>query len=229
MVNHGASSIPVAILACFVTGLVCGFINGILISTFDLQPFLVTMGTMQLYRGIDYIYSGALSIRGLPQEFIDGMNSTNSTIPVPVIFLIIIAVFIVFVMKKTRFGRYVFAIGGNEEATRLSGIPVKKYKVSIYIIMGLLASLCGLIYLGRLSAADANAGSGYELDAIAAAAIGGASLSGGKGSIGGTIMGALMLAMLANGLTLLKVQAFYQVAATGLIIIIAVLIDKFSN
>lgn len=229
MITYGAEAIVVALVAALLTGICCGFINGALISAFDVQPFLITMGTMNLFRGLDYIFSGAVSIRGLPIEFTQGMSSMNDSIPIPVIILIAVVTVTALIIKYTKFGRYIFAVGGNEEATRLSGVNVKRIKLITYVLIGLAGAVCAIIYLGRIAAADANAGDGYELDAIAAAAIGGASLSGGKGSISGAVMGAFMLAMLSNGLTLLNVQAFYQVAATGLIIIIAVLIDKFSN
>lgn len=229
MVSHGPSFIPWAIAVALLIGVICGFANGALISIFNLQPFLVTMGTASLVRGIDYIISGGMSVRGLPKEFINGMNFTNGSIPIPVIILIAVSVIVFLLIKYSKYGRYIYAVGGNEEATRLSGVHVKRVKIITYTLGGVIAAICGIIYLGRLAAADVNAGQGYELNAIAAAAIGGASLAGGKGSISGTLMGAFMLAMLANGLTLLNIQAFYQEAATGLIIIIAVLIDKFSN
>lgn len=226
MVKGGAESIPFAIAAAVISGLLCGLFNGFLIATFKVQPFLITMGTLNLYRGIDYIYSNALSIRGMPQEW---LQAWNGDVPVPLLILVIFAVIAFLVIRYTKFGRYIFAIGGNETATELSGINVKRIKISTYTLSGLAAAICGIIYVGRLASAEANAGTGYELDAIAAAAIGGASLAGGRGSIAGTMIGAVILAMLANGLTLLNIKAFYQVALTGVIIIVAVLIDKFSN
>ena len=205
--NPESPQIAFALIMAVLIGVLCGLLNGCLIAIFDLQPFLVTMGTMSLFRGIDYIFSGALPVRNLPSAFLNFMNATNSSVPVPVILLLSVSLIGFLGIRYTKYGRYIFAVGGNEEATLLAGF----------------------IYMGRLAAADPNMGDGYELDAIAAAAIGGASLNGGKGGILGSLIGAFMLAMLANGLTLLNVQSFYQTAATGLIIIIAVLIDKFSN
>lgn len=225
----GDHMIFVALFVALLIGIACGLLNGCLIAFFDLQPFLVTMGTLRLFRGIDYIYSGALPVRNFPQKFLRFMNSTNSTVPVPVIILIVIAIIAFLGIKYSRYGRYIFAVGGNEEATRLSGVSVRKVKIMTYVLAAVVAVIAGFIYMGRLAAADPNMGDGYELDAIAAAAIGGASMSGGKGGIIGSLMGAFMLAMLANGLTLLNVQSFYQTAATGVIIIVAILIDKFSN
>lgn len=229
MVEHGADGIAPALIAAMAIGLICGLFNGILISCLNLQPFLVTMGTLSLYRGIEYIYTGAVTVRGLPAEFTKTMNALNNSIPVPVIVMFCVMVIVYFIVKYTKYGRYVFAIGGNEEATRLSGVNVKIVRIATYTIMGLICAVCAVLYIGRIGSADANTGTGYEMDAIAAAAIGGASLAGGKGNLVGTILGAVMLAMLQNGLTLLKVQSFYQTAATGLIIIIAVIIDRFTN
>ena len=225
----GTHMIITALFIALIIGILCGLLNGILISFFDLQPFLVTMGTMSLFRGIDYIYSGALPVRNLPQKFLKFMSATNSTVPVPVIILLTLSVIAFLGIKYSRFGRHIFAIGGNEEATRLSGIAVRRVKIMTYVFASVAAVIAGIIYMGRLAAADPNMGDGYELDAIASAAIGGASLNGGKGGIVGSLMGAFMLAMLANGLTLLNIQSFYQKAATGVIIIVAVLIDRFSN
>lgn len=229
MVKHGAGGIIPAIAMALLIGLICGLVNGILISCLNLQPFLVTMGTLSLYRGIEYIYTGAVTVRGLPAEFTKTMNAWNNSIPVPVIIMFCVMLVVYLVVKYTKYGRYVFAIGGNEEATRLSGVNVKLVRIATYTIMGLICAICAILYIGRIGSADANTGTGYEMDAIAAAAIGGASLAGGKGNLVGTILGAVMLAMLQNGLTLLKVQSFYQTAATGLIIIIAVIIDRFTN
>lgn len=229
MVNNGEAGIVPAILIALLVGTLCGLVNGVLISCLDLQPFLVTMGTLNLYRGIEYIYTEAKTVRGLPAKFSTMMNSLNNSIPIPVIIMFIVMLIILVISKYTRYGRYIFAIGGNEEATRLSGISVKAVRIATYTILGLICAVCAILYIGRIGSADANTGSGYEMDAIASAAIGGASLAGGKGNLVGTILGAIMLAMLQNGLTLMKVQSFYQTAATGIVIIIAIIIDRFSN
>lgn len=226
LMKNGIHALPLALLASLGTGLACGFVNGFLIAQFDLQPFLVTMGTMNIFRGLDYLYSGAVSIRGLPKEWI---SYWNSAVPwAAIIFGAVVAVMI-FLIKKTKYSRYVYAIGGNEDATRLSGVYTRKIKILTYMLNGLLCAIAGLLYVGRMASAEANAGMGYELDAIAAAAIGGASLAGGRGSLIGTLLGAIILTVLANGLTLLNVQSFYQVIMTGAIIIIAILVDKFTN
>jgi len=226
LMKQGIGALPTALLAALAVGLLCGFVNGFLIAQFDLQPFLVTMGTMNVFRGLDYLYSGAISIRGLPKEWI---AFWNSSVPWAAVIFCVIILIMLFVIKNTRYSRYVYAIGGNEDATMLSGINTRKIKIITYMINGLLCALAGILYVGRMASAEANAGMGYELDAIAAAAIGGASLAGGRGSMIGTLLGTIILAVLANGLTLLSVQSFYQVIMTGAIIIIAILVDKFTN
>lgn len=218
-----------AILLAILGGALCGVINGVLISYVKLQPFLVTLGTMSLYRGLALIYSDGIPIINLPAKFLNNMNITNTSVPIPVIIMFLFAIIIFFIIKYLKLGEYIFAIGGNEEAARLSGVNVNRYKTITYAISGIACAIAGIIFLGRLAAAEPMAGDSYELDAIAAAAIGGASLSGGKGSILGTIIGALILSALRNGLTLLNVQAFYQLVAIGVIIIIAISIDRYSS
>jgi len=227
LVKYGLEALPLAIIAAVITGIVCGLVNGFLIAQFNLAPFLVTMATMNIYRGIDYVYSGAISIRGLPSEWIEFWST--SVIPVAVVIFAIVVVVSYIIVKYTKYGRYVYAVGGNEEATKLSGVSTKGVKITTYMLMGIMCAIGGLIYVGRMSSAEATAGTGYEMDAIAAAAIGGASLAGGRGSMVGTVLGSIILALLMNGLTLLNVQAFYQIIMTGAVIIIAILIDKLTN
>lgn len=221
--------VGVALLAGVLLGVACGAVNGILISKIKLQPFLVTLGTMSVYRGVTLIISDGLPVRGLPGSFSNMMNALNRSFPVPIIILLVFTVILFLVVKYSKYGQYVFAIGGNEEATRLSGINTGLVKVGTYAISGLACSLAAIIFLGRLAAADPQAGASYEMNAIAAAAIGGASLAGGKGSLIGTIIGVLILQTLNNGLTLLNVQSFYQTLAIGLIIIAATIIDRYSS
>lgn len=218
-----------ALLIGFVVGIVCGLLNGVLISYVKLQPFLVTLGTMSLFRGLALIYCNGLPIRHIPDAFLSSINALNSSIPIPVIIMFVFAALIAFILQYTSLGEYFFAIGGNEEATRLSGVRVNYVKITTYVISAIACTIAGLIFIGRLGVADPQAGTGYELDAIAAAAVGGASLSGGRGSILGTIIGALLLSAIRNGLTLLNVQAFYQMVAVGVIILIAITIDRISH
>ncbi|HBO38913.1 MAG TPA: ribose ABC transporter permease [Pasteurellaceae bacterium] len=218
--------IPLAVLGALFVGVICGLFNGILIAYAGLQPFIVTLGGLSLYRALSLIYTNGNPIFGIPSGFRAFMNGSILGIPSTIIIVGIIAILLWLVLSKTPLGEYIFAVGGNEEAARVCGVPVAKTKVLVYVISGLLASIAALILVGRLGAAEPTLGNLWELDAIAAAAIGGASLMGGKGSVIGTILGAIILGALRNGLTLLNIQAFYQLLATGVIIIVAMLIDR---
>ena len=218
--------VPLAIMATLCVGAVSGIFSGTLIAYAGLQPFIVTLGGLSLFRAIALIYTGGNPVFGIPMSFRSLINSTVFGVPTPIVVVAVIALCLWTVMNKTPLGEYILAIGGNEEAARVAGVPVKRTKVTVYVISGMLASLASLILIGRLGTAEPTIGNLWELDAIAAAAIGGASLMGGKGSIFGTLIGVIILGALRNGLTLLNIQAFYQLLATGLIIIIAMLIDR---
>lgn len=222
----GGAPIIVAIPAALLFGAAAGAVNGALVAYGGLQPFIVTLGTLSLYRASALIYTGGNPIFGIPPGFRALFNSSVLGIPGPVIIVAILALIVWVVLNKTPLGEYFLAVGGNEEASHIAGVPVAMTKIASYVISGVLASVAGLILVGRLGAADPTLGNLWELDAIAAAAIGGASLMGGKGSIVGTLLGAIILGALRNGLTLMNVQAFYQLFATGLIILIAMLIDR---
>ena len=218
--------VPFAVLAAIGVGCLCGLFNGILVAYAGLQPFIVTLGGLSLYRAIALIYTGGNPVFGIPEFFRDLTNGTLFGIPNPIIIVGVVALILWIVLNKTPLGEYILAVGGNEEAARIAGVPVAQTKVATFVISGSLASVAALILVGRLGAAEPTLGNLWELDAIAAAAIGGASLMGGKGSIVGTIIGAIILGALRNGLTLMNVQAFYQLFATGIIIIVAMLIDR---
>lgn len=228
MMDAGSSPV-LALIAAVILGVCCGVANGSIISLLKLQPFLVTLGTMSVFRGVTLIISDGLPVRGLDSGFLNLMNALNRSIPVPVIILFVFAIMMAFVIRYTQYGQYLFAVGGNEEAARFSCVNTTFVKTTTYALSGLACALAAIIYMGRLAAADPQAGVGYELDAIAAAAIGGASLAGGRGSLVGTIIGALILGTLANGLTLLNVQSFYQTLFVGIIILVATTIDRFAN
>jgi len=218
--------IAVAIPTALLFGMAAGVLNGVLVAYGGLQPFIVTLGTLSLYRATALIYTGGNPIFGIPPEFRALFNSSLFGVPNPVVIVAVLALAVWVVLNKTPLGEYFLAVGGNEEASRIAGVPVALTKIASYGISGSLAAVAGLILVGRLGAADPTLGNLWELDAIAAAAIGGASLMGGKGSIVGTLLGAIILGSLRNGLTLLNVQAFYQLLATGLIILVAMLIDR---
>lgn len=225
----GGAPIPLAIAAGLGVGVVCGLTNGILVAYVGLQPFIVTLGTLSTYRAIALILTGGNPVLGLPAEFRAIFNGTLMGVPAPVIIVFAVAVLIWVVLQKTPFGEYLLAVGGNEEAAYIAGVPIARTKIAAYVISGVLASLGSLILIGRLGAAEPILGNLWELDAIAAAAIGGASLMGGKGSIVGTVLGAIILGTMRNGLTLMNVQSFYQLLATGLIILAAMMIDRVTR
>ncbi|WET75599.1 ABC transporter permease [Rhizobium croatiense] len=221
--------VPLAILAGLGIGVLCGLVNGLLVAYAGLQPFIVTLGTLSTYRAIALIYTGGNPVLGVPQSFRALFNGAPAGIPNPVVMVAFVALLAWILLKKTPLGEYLLAVGGNEEAAYIAGVPIALTKITAYVISGVLAALASMILIGRLGAAEPILGNLWELDAIAAAAIGGASLMGGKGSIVGTILGAIILGAMRNGLTLMNVQAFYQLLATGLIILVAMMIDRVTR
>jgi len=220
-------SLPSAVLITLVLGALLGAINGFLITRVDLPPFIATMGTMSVYRGIALISNDGRPAYGLSAKTLSVIaGRVADTIPIPVIIALVAAIIAYLVLTRTTVGEYTLAIGGNEEATRLSGVPVKSYKTIVYAISGLMSALAGIILTARMTAAEPIAGSGYELDAIAATVIGGTSLSGGVASIPGTVIGALIMSVLRNILNLLNIQSYYQLVTIGVVIILAVGFDK---
>lgn len=215
----------VAVTAGLGVGLACGLVNGLVISRLSVPPFVATLGMLSVARGLTYIYSEGMPIPDLSQSFLWLGQGRVWQIPVPVLFLA--ATFIIFwvVLNKTVFGRYIYAVGGNERSARTAGIGTKKVIVAVYGLAGMLAGLGGLILTARTTAGLPQAGQSYELDAIAAVVIGGTSLNGGVGTIRGTLFGALIIGVINNGLDLLGVSSFYQQVVKGCIIVCAVLLD----
>lgn len=223
------NNIPLAILVASITGIVIGLINGILISKGKLQAFIVTLATMTIFRGATLVFTNGTPISKLSEIFVKIGNGKIWFIPIPVIITIIIFIISIYLLNQTRFGRYLYALGGNEESAKLSGINTNKIKTLVYVISGFASSIAGIIITSRIGSASPNAGTSFELDAIAAVVIGGTSLSGGEGRITGTIIGALIIGVLNNGLNLMNVSPFYQSIVKGLVILIAVLLDKKSR
>lgn len=223
------NNIPLAILVASITGIVIGLINGILISKGKLQAFIVTLATMTIFRGATLVFTNGTPISKLSEIFVNIGNGKIWFIPIPVIITIIIFIISIYLLNQTRFGRYLYALGGNEESAKLSGINTNKIKTLVYVISGFASSIAGIIITSRIGSASPNAGTSFELDAIAAVVIGGTSLSGGEGRITGTIIGALIIGVLNNGLNLMNVSPFYQSIVKGLVILIAVLLDKKSR
>jgi ribose transport system permease protein len=215
----------VAVLVGLVAGVAAGVVNGLMITRGPLPPFIATLGMMSVARGGALMLSDGRPISGFP----DGLRvlATDRVLGVPGPVVLMLAFYFVayVVLTRTVFGRYIYAIGGNEEATALAGINVRRWKVVVYAISGLSAGLCAMLLVARLNSAQPIAGIGYELDAIAAVVIGGTSLLGGSGSVIGTLIGALIMSVLRNGLNLLGVSSYLQQVAIGVVIIVAVLID----
>lgn len=230
MVSSGINPV-LAVLLTLGIGLLLGILNGVFISYAKLQPFIVTLVTMTLLRGATLVYTDGkpIPVRGEGEFFENIGGGYLFEIPIPI--YIMIALFIIgyYVLKNTKFGRYVYAIGGNEEATKLSGVNTSKYKTFVYGVAGALAALAGIIVTSRLGSAQPTAGAGYELDAIAAVVLGGTSLSGGVGRITGTALGAIIIGVLGNALNLLDVSSYYQMMIKAAVILVAVLIDKKSS
>lgn len=221
--------IPLAILAGVALGIGCGIVNGLLISRARLQPFIATLGTMSVYRALALIYTGGNPILSVPADYRSFFTSTVGPLPMSVVIVIVMAFIGWILLRRTALGEYILSVGGNEEAASICGVPVTLTRLAVYGISGFLAALAAFILVGRLGAAEPILGQNWELDAIASAAIGGASLMGGKGSIVGTLMGAVILGAMRNGLTLMNVQAFYQLLATGVIILLAMLVDRLTR
>ncbi|MBN1187921.1 MAG: ribose ABC transporter permease [Bacteroidales bacterium] len=215
-----------AIVVGLLTGTLLGVFNGWTITRFKVPPFVATLAMLTIARGLTMLWTKGFPISGLGDNFAVLGTGWFLGIPVPVWISGMVVLFAYIITKKTRLGRYIYAIGGNENAARLSGINIKKIKVIVYSLAGMLAAVGGLIVTSRLDSAQPNAGVSYELDAIAAVVIGGTSLSGGKGSILGTVLGAIIIGVLNNGLVLLDVSPFWQQVVKGLVILLAVVIDK---
>lgn len=221
-----SGSVILALIVAAVIGVAIGLINGVLISKGKVQAFIVTLASMTIFRGVTYVFTNGTPISGLGGTFGDIGNKKLGFLPVPVLITLIIVLIAYYVLSETRFGRYLYALGGNEDSARLSGINTDKIKSMVYAVSGVAAAISGVIITSRIGSASPNAGSGFELDAIAAVVIGGTSLSGGEGSVMGTIIGALIIGVLNNGLNLMNVSPFYQSIVKGAVILIAVLIDK---
>ncbi len=213
-------------VAGLVTGGALGAFNGWAITRFKVPPFVATLAMLTIARGLTMLWTGGFPVSGLGENFAILGTGWFLGIPVPVWISAVVIAFAIVITKKTRLGRYIYAIGGNENAARLSGINIKKIKIIVYSLAGMLAAVGGLIVTSRLDSAQPNAGMSYELDAIAAVVIGGTSLSGGKGTIMGTVLGAIIIGVLNNGLVLLDVSPFWQQVVKGLVILLAVVIDK---
>ena len=207
-------------------GAIMGLFNGIVISKGKIQPFIVTLATMAIGRSLTLAYTQGIPISLFPNSFRFIGRGDILGIPVPVIIMFGVFFLVLYILKKTKLGLYIYSIGGNEEATRLSGINVDRYKIIVYTISGIFAAVSAMILTARLNSAQPTFGQGYELDAIATVVLGGASLSGGSGGVLGTLFGALLLGTINNGMNLMNISPFYQDLVKGAIILLAVLLEK---
>ena len=222
---HAGVPLPAALLTGPGAGLFCGLLNGLLVAQGHLPPFISTLGMMSVARGTALVFTEGRSISGFSESFRYFASGKVLHLPMPVILMLTVYLIAHVVLAKTKLGRYAYAIGGNENATILSGVNVKLYKTVIYALCGLLSGVAAIILTARLNSAQPIAGVMYELDAIAATVIGGTSLMGGEGAMWGTLIGALIMGVLRNGLTLLGISSFVQQIVIGSVIILAVLVD----
>ena len=212
----------ISLLVGLLLGCAAGCLNGIFVTKLKLQPFIATLGTMDIFRGVAYVVTDGVPIIGVPDDYRVLFNTKLSNgIYIYVFVFLAVALVMGILLAKTRLGNYLYAVGGNEEAARLSGVSIDWVKIRAYMICGFFAALAGSIGLSNLGSGNPTAGEGYELDAIAACAIGGSRMAGGKGSILGTVFGALLLAALKVGMIILNINTFYQYIVTGAIIVIA--------
>jgi len=216
-----ALAIPVGLLL----GTLVGFINGFFVAQFRVPAFIITLSTMNIAKGIAYIYSGGRSTRIVDDRFNLIGTGYLGPIPLPVVYMVLLIALFILLMNRTRFGTYIYAVGGNRESAHLSGVNMKMVEIAVFTISGFLAAFAGLVLSARMFSGQPSVGEGYELDAIAACVLGGVSMSGGVGRISGTIFGAMVIGIISNGLNLMSVSSFWQLVVKGIIIATAVLLD----
>lgn len=221
------------VLLGMLSGAAFGYLNGALITLLKLPPFIATLGTMSIARGLSYGITGGYPIGSLPDQFkfigLGTVGVGSVQIPTPIILMVVLALLFSFFLRKTILGRWVYAIGGNEEAARIAGVRVDRTKRIVYALCGLMSSIAGIATAARLGVGQSTAGQGYEMDAIAAVIIGGASVNGGVGTVLGSVLGAAIMGVLRNGLVLLNVSAYWQQAVLGVVIVVAVSFDKLQH
>jgi ribose transport system permease protein len=227
--TFGIAFMPLAILAALVVGLLVGLFNGIIVSRFNIPAFITTLGSMLIVRGIVYLSTNSYPITGLPEGADYVGRGWLFGLPFPIFIVAIVYIFAIIFSEKKRSGRFLFAIGGNAEAARLSGINVKRYQTLAYVLCGIISAVSGIIMAGRLGSGHPNAGLNYEFEAIIAVVIGGVSFSGGKGKALGVLFGAFFMTMFLNGMTLLAVDSNVQNVIKGFVFILAIGVDVLRN
>lgn len=229
LIAYNGLPVWVAVIGAILVGLFFGLMNGFIISKTSIPAFIVTLSTMNIGRGLAYIYTGGAPIRVVSDDFNFIGSGYVFGIPIPVLYLLAFTIVFAYTMNKTKLGRHIYAVGGNPEAARFSGINNSKITLIVYTLSGLMAAISGVVLASRMFSGQPTAGEGAEMDAIAAVVIGGTSMSGGIGTIGGTIIGGLIIAVLNNGLNLMNVSSFWQLVVKGVIILIAAYVDYIRN
>ncbi|MBR0094102.1 MAG: ABC transporter permease, partial [Synergistaceae bacterium] len=226
---HSGMSVPAAVGTAILIGTALGLFNGFVIAKTTIPPFIVTLAMMQMARGAAYIYSNGQPIRAMIPEYQIIGTGYLGPIPYPVIYMAVFLIICVILLSKTRFGRHVYAVGGNDKAAIFSGVNVARTKMMVYTMSGFLAAFTGVVLCARMSSGQPTAGVGFEMDAIAATVLGGTSMSGGVGKIGSTMIGVLIIGVLNNGLNLLGLNSFWQQIAKGVVILLAVYVDMLKK
>lgn len=222
-------SVPLALAAGLLVGAAAGLVNGLIVTKLSINPLIATLGTLSVYRGLTFIASDGVAIGAAQPGFLDIGAGRFAGIPNPIVILVVVFAVLALVLHGTDTGRNVYAIGGNPDAARLAGIAVDRYRIGLYTLNGLLAGLSGVVLTARLGSGQPLAASGLELDAIAAVVLGGVALAGGIGTMGGTVLGVLVMGVLNNGLTILNIDSFYQYVARGTVLLVAVALDQFGQ
>ncbi|MEG2217523.1 MAG: ABC transporter permease [Clostridia bacterium] len=233
MMTYYGMPIWLAVVVALIIGAVFGMFNGFLVQKINLPPFIATMGTMYVARGLCTGYTKGVSVYPLPEEFLaigqGGIQLGNYQFPYVIIIAIVMAIIAGWVLRYTTYGRKLFAAGGNGEAARLAGIPTVKIRFSAFVLTGVLAAITGVLMASRVGSAQPNIGSGFEMTVVAACVIGGISMEGGAGSIVGVVMGSFFMAMISNGMTLIKIDAYWQQLVIGLVLIFACSLEYVRN
>ncbi len=225
LITNNNIPVPLAITMGVAVGALLGMFNGVIISRTGIAPFIVTLAMMQIARGAVYVYAAGQPIRTMVPEFNFLGNGYVGPIALPIIYTVVLIILVSILLNKTKMGRYIYAIGGNREAAKYSGINIQRVQVLVHTLIGAIAAFSGVILCARMYSGQPTLGNGFELDAIAAVVLGGTSFSGGVGRIGGTIIGVLVIGVLNNGLNLLNINSFWQLIVKGFVILLAVYID----
>lgn len=225
LITFNNMPVHLAVLIGLVIGTALGFFNGIVIAKTGIPPFIVTLAMYNIARGAAYVYTDGMPIRTMNEQFNFIGTGYLGSIPLPVIYTLVFLIFTTLLLNKTKFGRQVYAVGGNREAAKFSGISIQRIEIGVYTLLGFLSAFSGIVLCARMYSGQPTVGVGFELDAIAAVVLGGTSMMGGVGKIGGTVLGVLVIGVLNNGLNLLNINSFWQLVAKGVVILLAVYVD----